>query len=57
VTALVQSVEAHRILAERGEGDAEADARLRLAEALLTQMTNAEHVDEVLPRVNEPAGS
>ena len=50
VTALVQSVQIHRLL--MGADDADAVRRLPLVEALLTHMTNAESVDEVLPLVD-----
>lgn len=47
VTALVQSVQVHRLLVRADDDD--AARRLPLVEALLTHMTNAESVDEVLP--------
>lgn len=46
-TALVQSIQAHRLLADAGSED--AAARLPLLEALLIQMANAESIDEVMP--------
>jgi hypothetical protein len=46
-TALVQSIQAHRLLAKAGSKG--AAARLPLLEALLIQMTNAESIDEVMP--------
>lgn len=45
-TALVESVQAHRHLAGRHPA---ARARLPLAERLLTEITDAERVDDVLP--------
>jgi hypothetical protein len=45
--ALAESVQAHRILA--AEGNSAARDRLPLVEALLVEITGADHVDEVLP--------
>lgn len=46
-TALVESVQAHRMLA--AGGDTAARERLALAEALLVEVTDAENIDDVLP--------
>ncbi|HEX8696987.1 MAG TPA: hypothetical protein VF746_31505 [Longimicrobium sp.] len=46
-TALAESVQAHRMLAEGG--NAAARERLALAEALLVEVTDAECIDDVLP--------
>lgn len=46
-TALAESVQAHRVLAE--SGDPAARERLALAEALLADATNADHATDVLP--------
>lgn len=45
--ALAESVQAHRILASAG--NAAARDRLPLVEALLVEITGADHIDEVLP--------
>lgn len=45
--ALAESVQAHRILA--ADGNPLARGRLALVEALLVDITAADHVDEVLP--------
>lgn len=45
--ALAQSVQAHRAL--DAAGSTEARDRLRLAEALLREITGADHVNDVLP--------
>lgn len=45
--ALAQSVQAHRAL--DAAGSTEARDRLRLSEALLREITGADHVNDVLP--------
>lgn len=45
--ALAESVQAHRILAS--DGNAAARDRLPLVEALLVEITGADHIDDVLP--------